>query len=80
MTFHIFKEEPTKEPEKKVYLRLIKDGNDIRLIACDESGNKYHHGNLLEISSDGKVGLFDHVNADLDFACDEGGYLKTRML
>lgn len=63
-----------------VGLRLIPIGHDgsVRLIACDEHGNRMHHGNLLDFRSDGRIHRFSGINPEFGFDLDEYGKIMLR--
>ncbi|MFA4972040.1 MAG: hypothetical protein WC683_05455 [bacterium] len=42
-----------KEEKKELYLRLVRDGNDVMLIACNSSGSRQLSGNILAIKQNG---------------------------
>jgi hypothetical protein len=77
MKIEIFKEKKkSKEPEKIVRLRLVYDGELVRLQAVDENGDKDGFGNLLVFYPNGRVRKCGCISKDLGFDLDETGHLK----
>lgn len=75
MAFKIY--EKDKQPDKDVYLKLVFDGDDLDLVACDEYGETYTAGYLLEITSDGKLCLYSDVDEALGFCLDKNGRIQV---
>jgi hypothetical protein len=68
--------EQKKEQEREVFLRLVKEGDDIQLNAVDEKGGSVYHGYLLRIKKDGTIYRHDNVNPALGFQLDSDGRIK----
>ena len=75
MKIEIFNEKKAKEPEQKVILRLIKEGNRVSLIVVDENGRKRTSGYILSIGEDG-VHRNVAVNKDFGFPRDASGCVR----
>ena len=69
MKFKVYEEEPPKE-EDAVTLQLVKRGDEIAVIACDEKGIIVESGNLIEFRSDGTIYLCPGVSQTLGFKLD----------
>jgi len=72
------KAERPKDKEPEVTLRLINNNDGtISLVAVDEHGYRLPQGNLLYITSRGKVFFNQFVNSDLGFPLEGVGELMV---
>jgi len=64
----------SKEEQAPVYLKLIEGADgDVKLIACDEAGNRVFGGNILALTPAGKIQVHQNVSPDLGFQLDQKG-------
>jgi len=71
----VLEEEKAKPPKKRYFLQIgnpdVAIGeNDITLYVVDEKGNRVRCGNLLNITTEGKISRHPSVNADLGLSLD----------
>ena len=55
---------------KVVKLRLVQDHDEIRVIACDEYGDKVNRGHLIAFRMDGTIYRYHGVSEKLGFQLD----------
>jgi hypothetical protein len=66
--------EKSESPEEEVCLRLVQDGDRVKVIAVDEDGEKKDNGNLIAFTSDG-ITRYPGVNCNLGLPLDDDGHL-----
>ena len=63
----------SEQVEKKVALRLIEEGDAIKVVAVDENGEVCKGGYLLSFVKDGTILINGAVNKELGFQLTSGG-------
>lgn len=61
---------------KSIIFKLEKGADSIILMVCDEKGNRVEGGNILYISSSGKLKLCAGINKNIGLYLTEEGKLK----
>ncbi len=75
MKFKVYNEELVKE---EVTLRLVKEGSDVIVVACDDLGNLLVCGNLITFNCDGIITKHVGINEDLGFQLDANEEILER--
>ena len=74
MKLKIFREKQNKD--RPIYLKFEDGGSSIRLIVCNEEGERQNAGCLISITNKGRIYRHPLVNRSLDFDLDENGRIK----
>ncbi len=69
--------ESDKKKDKVVRLALKESFGTVTLHCVDSNGKHIDNGNLLEITTDGKVSMMRGVEKDLGFPLNSRGSLKV---
>lgn len=69
--------EPKKKVEKFVYFRLVKNLDNIDLLAVNERGEDLGCGILLSITSKGTVKLMSGLSKTIGLKVSKAGYIKV---
>lgn len=67
-----------QDSEVPVRLRLIQEGNNVKLIAVDEDGDALYSGYLFTITADGYLVRCTHVNPSLGFKLEDADKIKIK--
>ena len=78
MKIKIF-ESPVPENEE-ILLRLVKGGSGVSLVACDPQGRTITGGNILRISSSGRLFKFTSISPHFGLQVDDKGRIKEESI
>lgn len=66
-----------KVKDRPTLFKLEQIGDRVRLVVVNDVGDTVEGGNILQITHDGRVELFNHVNPKLGFELNSDGQVVT---